>query len=293
VPKRRILAFFSSLYSSLKRGGRAVFQFYPENVQQLELLTSAAMTAGFSGGLVVDYPHSTKAKKNISVLICRDIQSNATIGHRCWCYRWFWGENWNLFCGKKYRTRRTKPEEREAGACQKQELGPTKEREAEKAGQRCPSRLSIYRKKETALVEAQFLFYLCLTHHSTRVDYVVHSSSCIVRWGAFVLSIEMESLDSLCWWFYFVYVSEQRMKKDIYFLSETASGTLSIPVCNMVPPPPNPTPFGPHFFAWQALQYTCPSWSAHVVLSRVLLHSVQVKHLRCHSLPIPRHFSAA
>jgi 18S rRNA (guanine1575-N7)-methyltransferase len=29
----------------------------------MELLTTAAMKAGFSGGMVVDYPHSTKAKK--------------------------------------------------------------------------------------------------------------------------------------------------------------------------------------------------------------------------------------
>ena len=30
---------------------------------QLELLTQQAMRAGFTGGLVVDYPNSTKAKK--------------------------------------------------------------------------------------------------------------------------------------------------------------------------------------------------------------------------------------
>ena len=33
------------------------------------MLTSAAMKAGFSGGLVVDYPHSTKAKKHFLVLM--------------------------------------------------------------------------------------------------------------------------------------------------------------------------------------------------------------------------------
>ena len=31
--------------------------------QAMELITSAAMRCGFSGGLVVDYPNSTKAKK--------------------------------------------------------------------------------------------------------------------------------------------------------------------------------------------------------------------------------------
>ena len=30
---------------------------------QLELITAQAMKAGFTGGLVVDYPNSTKAKK--------------------------------------------------------------------------------------------------------------------------------------------------------------------------------------------------------------------------------------
>ena len=46
-----------------RRGSRAVFQFYPENSQQLELITSQAMKAGFTGGVVVDYPNSTRAKK--------------------------------------------------------------------------------------------------------------------------------------------------------------------------------------------------------------------------------------
>ncbi|XP_072524896.1 18S rRNA (guanine-N(7))-methyltransferase [Salminus brasiliensis] len=62
-PPKRLHAFFSSLYSSLQRGARAVFQIYPENSEQLELITSQAMRAGFTGGMVVDYPNSTKAKK--------------------------------------------------------------------------------------------------------------------------------------------------------------------------------------------------------------------------------------
>ncbi len=36
---------------------------------QAQLLTSAAMRAGFSGGLVVDFPHSTRAKKYFLVLM--------------------------------------------------------------------------------------------------------------------------------------------------------------------------------------------------------------------------------
>ncbi|GAB0197922.1 probable 18S rRNA (guanine-N(7))-methyltransferase [Grus japonensis] len=45
------------------RGSRAVLQLYPENSEQLELITAQAMRAGFTGGMVVDYPNSAKAKK--------------------------------------------------------------------------------------------------------------------------------------------------------------------------------------------------------------------------------------
>ncbi|KAJ3295230.1 Williams Beuren syndrome chromosome region 22 protein [Borealophlyctis nickersoniae] len=63
VPHRRLLRFFNTLYTSLARGARAVFQFYPENPDQVEMIVSSAMRAGFTGGLVVDYPNSAKAKK--------------------------------------------------------------------------------------------------------------------------------------------------------------------------------------------------------------------------------------
>lgn len=43
-----------------------VLQIYPENAAQAQLLTSSAMRAGFTGGLVVDYPHSTRAKKCVT-----------------------------------------------------------------------------------------------------------------------------------------------------------------------------------------------------------------------------------
>lgn len=62
-PAKRLHQFFSTLYSSLARGARAIFQFYPENSSQVELITQQAMRAGFTGGLVVDYPNSSKAKK--------------------------------------------------------------------------------------------------------------------------------------------------------------------------------------------------------------------------------------
>lgn len=62
-PHKRLNAFFSTLYAALRSGARAALQFYPENVAQIELLVASAMRAGFSGGLLVDYPNSTKAKK--------------------------------------------------------------------------------------------------------------------------------------------------------------------------------------------------------------------------------------
>ncbi|CAB4432074.1 unnamed protein product [Rhizophagus irregularis] len=62
-PKSRLTRFFSTLYASLKRGARAVFQLYPENDDQCELIMNVAMRCGFEGGLVVDYPNSKKAKK--------------------------------------------------------------------------------------------------------------------------------------------------------------------------------------------------------------------------------------
>eukprot|EP00474_Spongospora_subterranea_P009997 CRZ10455.1 hypothetical protein [Spongospora subterranea] len=67
-PKRRLVQFFQSLYNCLKKGGRAVFQFYPESPEAIELITSSALQVGFGGGIVVDYPNSTKAKKYFLVL---------------------------------------------------------------------------------------------------------------------------------------------------------------------------------------------------------------------------------
>ena len=113
--KARLMRFFSSLYTVLRRGARAALQFYPgrfsflsflpsgppfvtasgtskqymcsraplfvlirllpsfpsslsssllsENSDQVLLITEAATRVGFQGGLVVDYPNSSKAKK--------------------------------------------------------------------------------------------------------------------------------------------------------------------------------------------------------------------------------------
>ena len=58
-PFRRMRSFFGALYACLARGARAALQLYPENAAQAEMLTVAVMRAGFGGGMVVDYPHST------------------------------------------------------------------------------------------------------------------------------------------------------------------------------------------------------------------------------------------
>lgn len=68
VPKQRLARFFSSLYTVLKRSGRAVLQFYPETADQAVLISQVATQVGFAGGIVVDYPNSAKAKKHYLVL---------------------------------------------------------------------------------------------------------------------------------------------------------------------------------------------------------------------------------
>ncbi|KAK9680557.1 18S rRNA (guanine1575-N7)-methyltransferase, variant 2 [Basidiobolus ranarum] len=62
-PRARLSRFFSTLFMALKRGARAVFQFYPENDDQIDMIMNAAMKSGFTGGLVIDFPNSKKAKK--------------------------------------------------------------------------------------------------------------------------------------------------------------------------------------------------------------------------------------
>lgn len=68
VPKQRLMRFFSSLYQVLRRGARAVLQFYPETAEQAILISECAAKVGFAGGIVVDYPNSAKAKKHYLVL---------------------------------------------------------------------------------------------------------------------------------------------------------------------------------------------------------------------------------
>lgn len=66
-PAGRLSRFFAGLYGSLRRGGRAVCQFYPKNDEQKKMISSAAVRAGFGAGLLEDDP-GTKSAKTYLVL---------------------------------------------------------------------------------------------------------------------------------------------------------------------------------------------------------------------------------
>jgi 18S rRNA (guanine1575-N7)-methyltransferase len=70
VPQKRLKVFFESLYASLRSGTRAVFQFYPADSTQMEMITVSAMKCGFTSRVVVDFPNSSKAKKFYLCLYC-------------------------------------------------------------------------------------------------------------------------------------------------------------------------------------------------------------------------------
>ena len=67
-PYKRLVRFFSSLYNCLSGTSRAVFQFYPLNMEQTQMITDAAMKCGFGVGLMVDNPNSTKNKHTFLIL---------------------------------------------------------------------------------------------------------------------------------------------------------------------------------------------------------------------------------
>jgi 18S rRNA (guanine1575-N7)-methyltransferase len=46
-PRKRLLKFFESLFACLSRSARAIFQFYPENQKQCDLISQQALKAGF------------------------------------------------------------------------------------------------------------------------------------------------------------------------------------------------------------------------------------------------------
>ena len=61
-PQGRLAKFFNGLYASLRRGGRAVCQFYPKNDIQRSMISSAAIKAGFGAGILEDYPGTKNSK---------------------------------------------------------------------------------------------------------------------------------------------------------------------------------------------------------------------------------------
>lgn len=63
----RLRRFFEGLYASLRRGGRAVCQFYPKNDIQRSMISGAAIKAGFGAGILEDDP-GTKSSKLYLVL---------------------------------------------------------------------------------------------------------------------------------------------------------------------------------------------------------------------------------
>lgn len=61
-PEGRLRRFFDGLYASLRRGGRAVCQFYPKNDAQRNMISSAAIKAGFGAGILEDDPGTKNCK---------------------------------------------------------------------------------------------------------------------------------------------------------------------------------------------------------------------------------------
>jgi 18S rRNA (guanine1575-N7)-methyltransferase len=61
-PEGRLRRFFEGLYASLRRGGRAVCQFYPKNDAQRSMISGAAIKAGFGAGMLEDDPGTKNSK---------------------------------------------------------------------------------------------------------------------------------------------------------------------------------------------------------------------------------------
>ena len=61
-PQGRLSRFFNGLYAGLKRGGRAVCQFYPKNEAQRTMISAAAIKAGFGAGILEDSAGTKNSK---------------------------------------------------------------------------------------------------------------------------------------------------------------------------------------------------------------------------------------
>ncbi|KAE9964112.1 hypothetical protein BLS_008646 [Venturia inaequalis] len=74
-PEGRLKRFFESLYASLKRGGKAVCQFYPRDDKQKKMVSSAAVRAGFGAGLLED----GQGTKNVKVYLVLTVGASGDI----------------------------------------------------------------------------------------------------------------------------------------------------------------------------------------------------------------------
>ncbi|WEW60351.1 18S rRNA (guanine1575-N7)-methyltransferase [Emydomyces testavorans] len=61
-PEGRLRRFFDGLYACLRRGARAVCQFYPKNDAQRNMISAAAVKAGFGAGILEDDPGTKNGK---------------------------------------------------------------------------------------------------------------------------------------------------------------------------------------------------------------------------------------
>ncbi len=78
-PQGRLARFFNGLYASLRRGGRAVCQFYPKNEAQRTMISAAAIKAGFGAGILEDDPGTKNSKLYLVLTVGGgDVQGDIT-----------------------------------------------------------------------------------------------------------------------------------------------------------------------------------------------------------------------
>lgn len=75
-PAGRLARFFDGLYAALRRGARAVCQFYPKNDAQRNMITQAAVRAGFGAGILEDDPGT----KNVKLYLVLTVGSSSSVG---------------------------------------------------------------------------------------------------------------------------------------------------------------------------------------------------------------------
>ena len=62
--RKNMETIFKTLYSILKRNGRAIFQFYPKNNYIMEKIKEIIITnTDFDGGFIIDNPNNPKKRK--------------------------------------------------------------------------------------------------------------------------------------------------------------------------------------------------------------------------------------